>query len=71
MAQLTITEKEKQLVKASALGFATSLANAGYDEETIKKATAIYTDAQNGTIIKRARRIQRIDAAIAKAMRQL
>lgn len=70
MAQTTITEQEQRLVKAAALGFATSLANSGYDEETIKKATAIYTDAENGTIVKKAARIQRIDAAIMQALQK-
>lgn len=46
--------EESQLVKASAAGLAQTLVNRGYDDRAVANAIKLYTDSNNGLIVKRA-----------------
>lgn len=46
--------EESQLIKASAAGLAQTLVNRGYDDRAVANAVILYTDSNNGLIVKRA-----------------
>lgn len=52
--------EESQLIKASAAGLAQTLVNRGYDDRAVANAIKLYTDSNNGLIVKRASKLANV-----------
>lgn len=60
-----MNETETQLLKAASAGFAQSLINNGYDQQTVAALTTAYAHPTEGALCKRASNINMLQTAVA------
>ena len=53
--------EEEQLIKASAAGLAQTLVNRGYSDNAVANAVILYTNRNNGLLVKRAANLANVD----------